>query len=279
MAGGRGEPARFMAEREPPTIVIGLDLTCSASTGVGAVHPSRAHPRPARGGSPRRPRRPRLGPVQGGRDRGVFNTPLFVGFPGFVSKLWLANDDHGFYRGLYEWDGPLLAEVYPRALWRVLALVSVPGSIHYTVLPQLRRDDLLAQPHLAGAAPVDVADWRRLVEVDDASAGCSGGRRRALPVWRWPCRRPSMGAECGSSSGDPRRLGHPGHLSCTRGPWRCSVRSASSTRCWPGPIFPRELVAVYTSRDRAVPEPPEAAVGSPFQHQRWEKEPVRCRSV
>jgi hypothetical protein len=63
----------------------------------------------------------------------LLNTPLFAGFPGFVSKLWLANDDLGRYRGLYEWDAPLLAENYARALWRVLALVSVPGSIHYVV--------------------------------------------------------------------------------------------------------------------------------------------------
>ena len=56
----------------------------------------------------------------------LLNTPLFVGFPGFVSKLWVAHDDHGVYRGLYEWDGPGAAESYARALWWVLALVSVP---------------------------------------------------------------------------------------------------------------------------------------------------------
>lgn len=35
----------------------------------------------------------------------ILNTPLFVGFPGFVSKLWCAHDTFGAYRGLYEWDG------------------------------------------------------------------------------------------------------------------------------------------------------------------------------
>ncbi len=91
----------------------------------------------------------------------LLNTPLFVGFPGFVSKLWLANDERGRYRGLYEWDGPLRADHYARALWRVLALVSVPGSIHYMVLPGLRRDELLARPQdLTGGAA-----WWRPVEV------------------------------------------------------------------------------------------------------------------
>ena len=64
------------------------------------------------------------------RAESLLSAPLFVGFPGFVSKLWIANDQRGAYRGLYEWDGPERAIDYARALWRVLALVSTPGSIH-----------------------------------------------------------------------------------------------------------------------------------------------------
>ena len=94
----------------------------------------------------------------------LLNTPLFVGFPGFVSKLWLAADERGRYRGVYEWDGPRRAEAYARALWRVLALVSVRGSIHYLVLPGLRRDAVLADPHLLDAvAPEATRAWWRLV--------------------------------------------------------------------------------------------------------------------
>jgi hypothetical protein len=97
------------------------------------------------------------------RAESLLNTPLFAGFPGLVSKLWLAADERGRYRGLYEWDGPRRAEAYARALWRVLALVSVPGSIHYIVLPGLRRDEVLARPQvLAGPAPAGAAAWWRL---------------------------------------------------------------------------------------------------------------------
>jgi hypothetical protein len=95
----------------------------------------------------------------------LLNTPLFAGFPGFVSKLWLANDEHGRYRGLYQWDGARRAEHYARALWRVLALVSVPGSIHYIVLPGLYRDDVLARAQLEALAPADAAAWWRLAGV------------------------------------------------------------------------------------------------------------------
>ena len=96
----------------------------------------------------------------------LFNTPLFVGFPGLVSKIWLAADEHGVYRGLYEWDGAARAESYVRALWRVLALVSVRGSIHYRVVPGLLRDELLARPDLLAREPAaDVSGWWRPVAV------------------------------------------------------------------------------------------------------------------
>jgi hypothetical protein len=99
------------------------------------------------------------------RAESLLNTPLFAGFPGLVSKLWLADDQRGRYRGLYEWDGPQQAEAYARALWRVLALVSVPGSIHYVVLPGLRRDELLARPEVLAGAAADAAAWWRLSAV------------------------------------------------------------------------------------------------------------------
>jgi len=92
----------------------------------------------------------------------MLNTPLFAGFPGFVSKLWLADDERGRYRGVYEWDGPRLAENYARALWRVLALVSVRGSVHYVVLPGQRRDVLLDGLDVPAGTAADAAAWWRL---------------------------------------------------------------------------------------------------------------------
>jgi len=87
------------------------------------------------------------------RWQSLLNTPLFVGFPGFVSKLWMANDENDVYRGVYEWDGASRAEFYARCLWRVLALGCVPGSIHYQVIPGLHRDQVLADPGLLDTFP------------------------------------------------------------------------------------------------------------------------------
>lgn len=91
----------------------------------------------------------------------ALNTPLFVGFPGFISKLWLAHDSHGAYRGVYQWDGADQAERYARSLWRVLELVSVNGSIDYEVLPGRWRDDVLANP--AALEPHEEGAWWRVV--------------------------------------------------------------------------------------------------------------------
>jgi len=98
------------------------------------------------------------------RAESILNTVLFVGFRGFVSKLWMANDAHGTYRGLYEWDGPGDAEAYARALWRVLALVSVPGSIDYRVFPGARREEAIAEPHrLEALEPAEKGAWWRVL--------------------------------------------------------------------------------------------------------------------
>jgi hypothetical protein len=104
------------------------------------------------------------------RAESLLNTPLFAGFPGFISKLWMAADERGRYRGFYQWDGARAAEQYVGALWWVLALVSHRASIRYRVVPGVWRDDLLASPDRvrAGAwAPGD--DWCRPVEVQPAA--------------------------------------------------------------------------------------------------------------
>jgi hypothetical protein len=98
------------------------------------------------------------------RAESLLNTPLFVGFPGFVSKLWLDADERGAYRGLYEWDGAGAGDFYAGCLWRVLELVSVPGSIHYRVLRGLHRDEVLEDPSvLERYAPAGERPWWRVL--------------------------------------------------------------------------------------------------------------------
>ncbi|MGV9709245.1 hypothetical protein ACWDTI_01085 [Gordonia sp. NPDC003424] len=69
-----------------------------------------------------------------------------MGFPGFVSKLWLAHDQHNLYRGVYEWDGARRANDYVRALWWALAVVSDTSSIRYHIVAGSHRDQTLSDP-------------------------------------------------------------------------------------------------------------------------------------
>jgi hypothetical protein len=110
----------------------------------------------------------------------VLNTPLFAGFPGLVSKLWLAQDTTGVYRGIYQWNGAVRADAYARALWWVLALVSERRSIHYLVLPGRHRDDLL---------PVEATPVGEEAGVGGVRGGGRRRRRRATPRTRRPATR------------------------------------------------------------------------------------------
>lgn len=111
------------------------------------------------------------------RIESMLNTLLFAGFRGLVSKLWLAHDERHVYRGLYEWDDPDLAERYVRTLWWALVVISAPGSIHYEVLPGLRRDLLLARPRLAEEIAGSAPEWWRLIRVESGSAAARTDQR------------------------------------------------------------------------------------------------------
>lgn len=116
------------------------------------------------------------------RAESLLNTPLFAGFPGFVSKLWLTADVEGRYRGFYQWDGEGAARDYVRALWWPLALVSRLDSIQYRVLPGALRDDVLAaSASVRSADPAAAAWWRLAVPAAGESAfgeGRGAGRGR-----------------------------------------------------------------------------------------------------
>jgi hypothetical protein len=80
------------------------------------------------------------------RAESIANTPLFAGFPGFRSKLWLCDDATGTYRGIYEWDGADRATAYAETLSMLLRPVCAPGSVMYQVVAGTRRDEYLTHP-------------------------------------------------------------------------------------------------------------------------------------
>jgi hypothetical protein len=72
------------------------------------------------------------------RDRLVIalKSPIFVGLPGFRSKLWMVDEKHCTYQGVYEWDRLEDAEAYVHsASMDFMTGVAVPGGISYEILP------------------------------------------------------------------------------------------------------------------------------------------------
>lgn len=68
------------------------------------------------------------------RFESLFNTLLFAGHRGFVTKLWMTDVDTGFYRGIYEWDGSEAATGYAETLRVVLEPWVEAGSFGYQIV-------------------------------------------------------------------------------------------------------------------------------------------------
>jgi hypothetical protein len=93
------------------------------------------------------------------RAESLLNTPLFAGFPGFRSKLWLTDDRTGEYRGIYDWDGRGRAWSYATTLSGLLRPVCLPGSVTFHVEPHVGRDEYLARDAVASAGDAPTDHW------------------------------------------------------------------------------------------------------------------------
>ena len=97
----------------------------------------------------------------------LIHTPLFAGYPGFRSKLWLEDPHTRIYRGVYEWDGPSAAEHYARRMVGLLRPFSSHGTARFHIVPGLDRDSYLADPAQAAGDDGD-AWWRLAVPLEPA---------------------------------------------------------------------------------------------------------------
>ncbi len=65
----------------------------------------------------------------------LLKSPLFVGLPGFRSKLWMVDAKNCTYQGVYEWDTLPDAENYAHSTsMGFMAFLAVPGEISYEII-------------------------------------------------------------------------------------------------------------------------------------------------
>lgn len=102
-----------------------------------------------------------LGPLHAGfRRECVIHSPLFAGFRGFRSKLWLEDENTRIYRGVYQWDGEKDAAAYAARMVGLLAPFSNRGTARSHVVPGLTRSDFLLDPDVTTGGASD--GWWRL---------------------------------------------------------------------------------------------------------------------
>jgi len=102
-----------------------------------------------------------LGPLHAGfRRECLIHTPLFAGFRGFRSKLWLEDGDTRIYRGVYQWDGERDAATYAARMVGLLAPLSNRGTAEFQLVPGLTRLNFLLDPDVTTDGPSD--GWWRL---------------------------------------------------------------------------------------------------------------------
>lgn len=90
----------------------------------------------------------------------LIHTPLFAGFRGFRSKLWLEDEDTRVYRGVYQWDGEKEAASYAARMVGLLAPFSNRAMARSHVVPGLARSAFLLDPDITTGGASD--EWWRL---------------------------------------------------------------------------------------------------------------------
>lgn len=93
------------------------------------------------------------------RRESILNTLLFAAHAGFQTKLWLTDEETGFYRGIYEWKGRDAAEEYVETLRIVLRPWVVSGSFAYRIIEGWSRDAYLEGDVQHGSADADDGWW------------------------------------------------------------------------------------------------------------------------
>lgn len=80
-------------------------------------------------------------------------TPLIAGFPGFRDKVWMVNEDNGYWQGVYQWESEKAVEDYRKSsVLSVMNSRALDGSVSYESVPNMRLVDYLER----SAAELDV---------------------------------------------------------------------------------------------------------------------------
>lgn len=65
----------------------------------------------------------------------IIPIPFFIGLPGFKAKLWMIDEENGYFQGVYEWDSLLSAQNYSKSFaMKFMIKRSIPGTVNYEII-------------------------------------------------------------------------------------------------------------------------------------------------
>lgn len=80
--------------------------------------------------------------------------PLIAGFPGFREKIWMVNEDTGYWQGVYQWESEQAVEAYQHSF--VLGIMNkraIQESLSYIILPNTRLSEYMERHLIKGEQP------------------------------------------------------------------------------------------------------------------------------
>jgi hypothetical protein len=78
--------------------------------------------------------------------------PLIVGFPGFCDKVWMANQEDGYWQGVYQWESESAVESYKRSfVLGVMNRRAAKDTVTMTTIPNTTVADYIGARFLGEA--------------------------------------------------------------------------------------------------------------------------------
>jgi hypothetical protein len=72
--------------------------------------------------------------------------PLIVGYPGFHHKVWMVDENDGYWQGVYQWESEAAVDAYMRSfVLRVMNRRAQADSVSFETIPNTSLQDYLRQ--------------------------------------------------------------------------------------------------------------------------------------
>jgi hypothetical protein len=72
--------------------------------------------------------------------------PMIAGYPGFHDKVWMLNEDDGYWQGVYQWESETAVESYRHSfVLRIMNRRAAEGTLSISTIPNISINDYILQ--------------------------------------------------------------------------------------------------------------------------------------